>query len=116
MHWKAPRLSVIGFSGLATKLSLMTLVGGDEAQIHDGRVATGWDSWMAARALTWMLEWEEQMSSRMRQMQSGIHMLRHRACVQAGWLSDGVGIGDVRFSRAATLCARSSAMFACACP
>ena len=94
----------------------MTLVGGDEAQIHDGRVATGWDSWMAARALTWMLEWEEQMSSRMRQMQSGIHMLRHRACVQAGWLSDGVGIGDVRFSRAATLCARSSAMFACACP
>lgn len=74
---------------------------------------------MAARALTWMLEWDEAMSSRMRQMQSGIHMLRHRACVQAGWLSDGVGIGDVRISRAATctlLCACSSGMFACACP
>lgn len=32
----------ISFLTLPTKLSLMTLVGGDEAQNTDGRLGTGW--------------------------------------------------------------------------
>ena len=75
--------------------------------LMDGWVQEGGHSaWMAARALTWMLEWDVWMSSRMRQMQSGIHMLRHHACVQPRsrrCLCDMVGIGDVHYrSRAAT--------------
>lgn len=92
----------ICFSTLPTNPSLMTLVGGDEAQNINARLGTGWVDaacvWVAARALTWMLEWDAWMSSRMRQMQSGIHMLRHHACVQPRsrrWPCDMVEIGDV---------------------
>ena len=75
--------------------------------LMDGWVQEGGHgAWMAARALTWMLEWDVWMSSRMRQMQSGIHMLRHHACVQPRsprCRCDMVGIGDVHCrSRAAT--------------
>jgi hypothetical protein len=52
---------------------------------------------VAARAPMWemveWLEWDGYMSSRMRQMQCSIHMLRHHACVHTRWLSDMVGIG-----------------------